>query len=91
MRRIHVRITDLEHHHEWVDSKDASKGVASGDVVYEFDLTGGTHLQGAIGNIYAPGLGYAQPFDFKNAAERVMLALSTDPFRYGDRSSPSLQ
>jgi hypothetical protein len=89
--RIHVRITDLEHHHEWVDSKDVSKSSASGNVVYEFDLRGGTHLEGAVGSIYAPGLGYAEPFDFKNAAERVMLALSTDPFRYGDRSSPSLQ
>jgi len=89
--RIHVRITDLEHHHEWVDSKDASKGRANGNVIYEFDLAGGSHLQGPHGSIYAPGLGYAEPFDFKNAAERVMLALNTDPFRYGDRSSPSVQ
>ena len=44
-----------------------------------------------MGSIYAPGLGYAEPFDFKNAAERIMLALNTDPFRYGDRSSPSVQ
>jgi hypothetical protein len=89
--RIHVRITDVEHHHGSIDSKDASKGSANGDVLYEFDLAGGSNLQGPHGSIYAPGLGYAEPFDFKNAAERVMLALSTDPFRYGDRSSPSVQ
>jgi hypothetical protein len=89
--KIHVRITDVEHHHHRLDSKDASKGVANGDILYEFDLTGGTHLMGPHGSIYSPGLGYAEPFDFKNAAERVMLALSTDPFRYGDRSSPSVQ
>jgi len=88
---IHVRIRDLSHHHEWVDSKDSSKGLANGDVIYEFDVAGGSGLQGPHGSIYAPGLGYAEPFDFKNAAERIMLALSTDPFRYGDRSSPSVQ
>ena len=89
--RIHVRITDVEHHHGRLDAKDASKGHANGDVLYEFDLAGGSHLQGPHGSIYAPGLGYAEPFDFKNAAERVMLALNTDPFRYGNRSSPSVQ
>jgi hypothetical protein len=88
---IHVRIRDLAHHYESVDSKDASKGRANGDVIYEFDVAGGSHLQGALGSEYAPGLGYAQPFDFKNAAERIMLTLNTDPFRYGDRSSPSVQ
>jgi len=87
---IHVRVRDLDHNYGWVDSKDASKGRASGDVIYEFDVAGGSNLQGPHGSIYAPGLGYAEPFDFKNAAERVMLALSTDPFRYGDRSSPSV-
>jgi hypothetical protein len=88
---IHVRITDLDHHHGYVDSKDASRGRASGGVIYEFDLAGGSKLLSPHGSVYAPGLGYAEPFDFKNAAERVMLALSTDPFRYGDRSSPSVQ
>jgi hypothetical protein len=88
---IHVRIKDLDHRHSYVDSKDASKGRANGNIIYEFDLAGGSHLQGPHGSIYAPGLGYAEPFDFKNAAERVMLALSTDPFHYGDRSSPSVQ
>jgi hypothetical protein len=88
---IHVRITDLEHHHGYVDSKDASKGRANGDVIYEFDLAGGSSQSSKFGSEYAPGLGYAEPFDFKNAAERVMLTLSTDPFRYGDRSSPSVQ
>jgi len=45
-------------------------------------------LSGHHGQIYAPGLGDAEPFDFKNAAERVMLALSTDPYRLGARTSP---
>lgn len=88
--RIHVRVTDLEHHHARLDSKDASKGVANGDVLYEFDVAGGSHLSGIHGQVYAPGVGDAEHFDLKNAAERVYLALSTDPFRYGDRPSPTV-
>jgi len=88
--RIHVRVKDLDHHYARLDSKDASKGAANGDVIYEFDVAGGSHLSGLHGQMYAPGVGYAAPFDYKNAAERVYIALSTDPYRYGDRSALSV-
>lgn len=72
---MHVRITD----------------VTSGLVVYEFDVAGGSRLQGPAGTVRASGLGRATPFDLKNAAERIYLALSADPFRYGARSDVSLR
>jgi hypothetical protein len=90
--KIHVRVTDASragHHHN--DSKDVSKGAANGNVIYEFDLVGGSRGQGGSGSLYAPGFGYATPFDYKNAAERVSMALSTDPERYGARTSPVIQ
>jgi hypothetical protein len=63
--------------------------VSSDGVIYAFTVSGGSNLTGRTGSVYAPGLGYATPFDFRNAAERIMLALSTDPMRYGVRGSPS--
>jgi hypothetical protein len=84
---IHVRIRDLGGHGGYA-YKDSGKLGKKGDVIYEFDLAGGSRLSGHKGSIYAPGLGDAEPFDFKNAAERVMLALSTDPHRLGVRTSP---
>ena len=84
---VHVRIRDLGGRYAHSD-KDAGRVGRRGDVVYEFDLAGGSGHSGHHGSIYAPGLGDAEPFDFKNAAERVMLALSTDPYRYGVRTSP---
>ena len=84
---IHVRIRDVAGRRVDAD-KDAGKLGKKGDVLYEFDLSGGSRLSGHRGSIYAPGFGDAQPFDFKNAAERVMLALSNDPYRNGVRTSP---
>jgi hypothetical protein len=84
---IHVRIRDMGGRYVYAD-KDAGKVGRRGDVLYEFDLAGGSGWSGHHGSIYAPGLGDAEPFDFKNAAERVMLALSTDPYRLGVRTSP---
>jgi hypothetical protein len=84
---VHVRIRDFDGRYVSAD-KDAGKIGRRGDVIYEFDLAGGSRLSGHHGQIYAPGLGDAEPFDFKNAAERVMLALSTDPYRLGVRTSP---
>lgn len=60
-------------------------------VVYEFDMAGGSRGQGKLGTIRASGLGKATPFDLRNAAERVLLVLSHDPFRYGTRSSVTLR
>jgi hypothetical protein len=96
--RIHVRVTDLDAKNP---GRDAKKEVAggpakeiagrNGPVIYEFDLDGGSRASGLCGSIYAPGLGRATPFDFKNAAERVMMALSVDPHKYGTRSEPVIR
>jgi hypothetical protein len=71
---LHVKITDVE------------KGV----VVYEFDMSGGSRMQGKLGTVRASGMGRATNFDMKNAAERIYLTLSTNPYRYGDRANVSL-
>jgi hypothetical protein len=83
--KIHVRVTDLEGRYVTNDKGLSKSG--SGRVIYEFDLDGGSNSTGMIGSIYAPGVGYATPFDYKNAAERVLYALSVDPHGYGTRSS----
>ena len=94
--RLHVRITDVDRLGERADSKagvTSSRSVwtRKGAIVYEFDVTGGSRATGQMGSIYAPGHGEAIPFDFRNAAERIMLALSPDPFRYGFRQTPALE
>jgi hypothetical protein len=71
---LHVRVTDVD------------RGV----VVYEFDMAGGSDLQGRGGTLRASGLGYARPFDLVNAAERIYLVLSPNPFRYGTRANLAL-
>jgi uncharacterized protein DUF4410 len=71
---LHVKITDVER----------------GTVVYEFDMAGGSRFQGRFGSIRASGLGRATHFDLQNAAERIYLALSTNPFRYGARANVAL-
>lgn len=71
---LHVRITDVDH----------------GVVVYEFDMAGGSRFQGRHGTVRASGLGRASHFDLQNAAERIYLTLSTNPYRYGDRANVSL-
>lgn len=96
---IHVRVIDLDSHRAVrADSKDkdgseTSRAVetAQGDIVYEFDLKGGSGVTGKFGSITAPGLGYALPFDFRNAAERIYAALATDPHGYGVRTSPTIR
>jgi hypothetical protein len=72
---LHVKVTDVEKHR----------------VVYEFDMAGGSRGQGRLGTLRASGLGKATPFDLRNAAERIMLVLSPDAFRYGARSSVTLR
>jgi hypothetical protein len=71
---LHVRVTD----------------VRSGSVLYEFDMAGGSKLQGRHGTVRASGLGRATHFDLQNAAERVYLTLSANPYRYGARANVSL-
>ena len=72
---LHVRVTDVDR----------------GIVVYEFDMAGGSELQGRSGTLRASGLGYARPFDLVNAAERIYLVLSPNAFRYGARADLVLQ
>jgi hypothetical protein len=71
---LHVKVTDVDH----------------GMVVYEFDMAGGSRFQGRNGTIRASGLGRATHFDLVNAAERVYLTLSANPYRYGERANVSL-
>lgn len=72
---LHVRVTDVD------------KGL----VVYEFDVAGGSRLQGPAGTLRASGLGRATSFDLVNAAERIYLALTPNAFRYGTRANVALQ
>jgi hypothetical protein len=72
---LHVKITDVE----------------KGCVVYEFDMAGGSGAQGKLGTLRASGLGRATHFDLRNAAERIYITLSTNPYRYAARSSPILR
>jgi hypothetical protein len=87
--KIHVRVTDVNGRYVSND-KSSGKG-GNGRVLYEFDLDGGSRGSGHLGSVYAPGLGYATPFDYKNAAERVLYALSVDPHGYGGRTSTTLR
>lgn len=95
---IHVRVTDVDGRNASSDAKKAVSGEVAtttaseaGAVIYEFDLAGGSRLTGRLGALNAPGLGEAARFDLKNAAERVLMALSVDPHRYGTRSSPLIR
>lgn len=95
--KLHVRVTDLGGNTP-DDTKFAVQDgmvfqrpikIHPGSVIYEFDLAGGSGKSAYLGSILAPGLGDAVPFDFRNAAEKILITLSPDPFRYGYRSSPS--
>ncbi len=87
---IHVVISKVGGGYVSTD-KDANKLGQKGRVIYEFDLVGGSRGSGHDGSIYSPGLGRSEPFDFRNAAERVMMAMSTDPHKYGVHSSPVIR
>jgi hypothetical protein len=71
---LHVRVTDVQRHL----------------VVYEFDMAGGSGDQGRYGTLRASGLGKATHFDLRNAAERVYITLSVNPYRYAARSDAVL-
>lgn len=72
---LHVKVTDVE----------------QGVVVYEFDMAGGSRLQGKWGTVRASGLGRATHFDLQNAAERIYITLSANPMRYGNRADLTLR
>ena len=87
----HVRVIELGDSSVEETSKDSEKSTRSshGRIIYEFDIAGGNKAN-LWGSTYDAGLSYAPPFDFRNAAERIMIQLSVDPFRYGYRSSPTI-
>jgi hypothetical protein len=72
---LHVRVTD----------------VVKRCVVYEFDMAGGSFDQGKLGTLRASGLGKATHFDLRNAAERIYITLSTNPYRYAVHADAMLQ
>ena len=97
---IHVRVIDLDARNvtatDSKDSKDTSETqihpvkLRKGAVVYEFDVAGGSHLTGPLGSVTSPAFGYAATFDYRNAAERIYEALSTDDYKYGTRDGPTI-
>ncbi len=54
-------------------------------------MAGGSKLTGAYGSVTAPALGYAAPFDYRNAAERIYTAINPDPHWYGLRTTPTIR
>lgn len=88
---IHVRVRDLDARTTAVSDKDGSTLSRRGKVIYEFDIAGGSGLTGLRGSSTAPGTGYATPFDYRNAAERIRSALDPDYMRYGVRLSPTIR
>jgi hypothetical protein len=72
---LHVKVTD----------------VTRGEVVYEFDMAGGSAGQGRFGTLRASGLGKAIHFDLRNAAQRTYIVLSTNPYKFGQASDVVLQ
>lgn len=72
---MRVRVTDVD----------------AGVVIYEFDVAGGSRLQGRHGTLRASGLGKAASFDLVNAAERIYLTLDPNPHRYGVRADIALR
>jgi hypothetical protein len=89
--QIHVRVTDLGGRVVASDEKDSGTLSRRGQVIYEFDVAGGSRFTGKRGSVTAPGLGYAVPFDYRNAAERIRHALEPDPHRYGLRTSTAIR
>ncbi len=64
--------------------------VRCGTLLYAFDVV--AHSDGSLqGSATRPGMGYPLPFDFRNAAEQVAIAITPDPFRYGARNSPAIR
>ncbi len=68
---LHVRVTDAK----------------TKEVYYAFDVTGGSGMTGPFGNTGAPGVGLAESFDFRNAAQTIYEAIAIDSKREGYRST----
>jgi hypothetical protein len=81
----HVVIKDVDGHHV-ADGKSGRS-----NTVYEFDVAGGSRLNGHVGSVKASGLGYAPAFDYRNTAETIYHALTPDANRYGVRTALTIQ
>lgn len=87
---VHVRVRE-------VNSTDSGPGKnsgpigRSGNIIYEFDVAGGSRANGKFGTDSAGGItGPMADFDFANAAERIRVALTTQLHRNGQRTFNSL-
>ena len=90
---MHVRIIKVGESGQIASTKDSEVSTrnSEGRIIYEFDVSGGSLGSGAFGSMYAPGVAYAPPFDYRNAAERIMMSLSVDPHRFGARSATTIR
>lgn len=94
--KIHFRITDYgtpggARFNPSKAGVDTYQAVRHGDgrIVYEFDVKGGQLARAPFHNNASRSGRDGVYEDLQNAAERVMLALSPDPFRYGARGTPN--
>lgn len=78
---LHVRVTEVG------SNRHSDEKGGHGPVVYEFDVAGGSRLMGPVGSVRSSGLGYAVPFDMRNAAEKIRETLEVDGDRFGLRES----
>ena len=89
--KIHVRVIDLDHSGRAHDAKSSGALARRGQIIYEFDVAGGSRWSGLYGSIYSPSTGYATPFDYRNAAERIRSAINPDEHRYAERTTPTIR
>ena len=89
--RMHVRIIGVGEAGNQSSAKDSEKVTATknGRLLYEFDVAAGSWS--SIGSVYSPGIGYAPPFDYRNASERILMELTTDPHRFGNHGSTTIR
>jgi len=90
---MHVRVIEVDRFNTGgTDGK--SDNIARGPntrygrVIYAFDVEGHGISTSHFDRISSEIVGSSLARDYRNAAERIMLALSPDPFRYGVRDAP---
>jgi len=78
--KVHVRVLDVNSR-----SSDSKGGVKKSNVLYEFDIAGGSRFAGPVGSVNSSGLGYPPPFDYRNAAEKINEVLTLNGAEYARR------
>lgn len=78
--KVHVRVLDATTRR----SSDGKSGNKS-NVLYEFDVRGGSRLSGAMGSLSSSGLGYSPSFDYRNAAMKITEVLTPNGARHAYR------